>query len=171
MFWWHCLLCTYCSHLLLYLISFKRCLQSLFLLIFLLWNLSIGRSTHSKETSQTRSISYWECSHFTKIAFVLKTFVSAKHKKTKNMEGTNFWKLYRFSCDMCFVVSEHQVSMWQNLFLGYSRGHTLFTVWLIFNLKGRIILKTCCKTLILTFYCFGFIKTWFRWYEMMDFKM
>lgn len=34
----------------------------------LLWNPRIGRSTHSTETSQTGSISYWgrECSHFTR---------------------------------------------------------------------------------------------------------
>lgn len=28
--------------------------------------------------------------------------------------------------------------MWRNLFLGCSRGHALFTVWLIFNLNDSL---------------------------------
>lgn len=49
--------------------SYGRCSWPVSVVILLLWNLSVGRSTHSTKTSQTGSISYWgrQSSHFTRM--------------------------------------------------------------------------------------------------------
>lgn len=49
--------------------SYGRCSWPVSVVILLLWNPSVGRSTHSTKTSQTGSISYWgrQSSHFTRM--------------------------------------------------------------------------------------------------------
>lgn len=112
--------------LLFFLIDFfwGCCSRSVSVVIFLLWNLRVGCSD-PLNTNQSNWVSqplHWGGVPFTREQILLSMTQTA-------------WK-QRMQIWLCFCIIVTS-GMWHSLFLSFWRRHTLFTVWLIFNLKTR----------------------------------